>query len=287
MSDDGEHGLTLIAFIGSVFSPYYAWARRHAGGAGADPLNHCAVNVALYGRRGGRWCMTERGRGAVRRDANMLRIGPSALHWTGSGLQIDLDEVSVPWPGRVRGTVTLEATQCFDAPVTLAQGHRWCPIAPMARVDVQLGELRWQGPGYLDANHGDSPLEDAFIRWDWSRAHLPGGDSAVLYDLERRHEGPLSIGLRLGADGWVEPVESPPTVALPVTGWRVPRGARGDPDTPVQVVKTLTDAPFYARSLLRAQWWGQPVEAMHESLSLTRFDSRWVQAMLPFRMPRR
>ena len=28
LSDDGKQGLTIIAFIGSVFSPYYAWARR-------------------------------------------------------------------------------------------------------------------------------------------------------------------------------------------------------------------------------------------------------------------
>jgi carotenoid 1,2-hydratase len=28
LSDDGRHGLTIIALIGSVFSPYYAWARR-------------------------------------------------------------------------------------------------------------------------------------------------------------------------------------------------------------------------------------------------------------------
>ena len=35
LSDDGRHGLTIIAFIGSVFSPYYAWAAaRHA-----DPLD--------------------------------------------------------------------------------------------------------------------------------------------------------------------------------------------------------------------------------------------------------
>jgi hypothetical protein len=26
LSDDGVHGLTMIAFIGSVFSPYYAWS---------------------------------------------------------------------------------------------------------------------------------------------------------------------------------------------------------------------------------------------------------------------
>ena len=33
LSDDGRHGITIIAFIGSVFSPYYAWAppaRRRA-----------------------------------------------------------------------------------------------------------------------------------------------------------------------------------------------------------------------------------------------------------------
>ena len=52
LSDDGQHGLTLIAFIGSVFSPYYAWARRRGP---ADPQNHCALNVALYGPGGNRW----------------------------------------------------------------------------------------------------------------------------------------------------------------------------------------------------------------------------------------
>ena len=45
VSDDRRHGLTVIAFVGSVFSPYYAWTGRR------DPLNHCAVNVALYGPR--------------------------------------------------------------------------------------------------------------------------------------------------------------------------------------------------------------------------------------------
>jgi carotenoid 1,2-hydratase len=57
LSDDGRHGITLIAFIGSVFSPYYAWARRRGGG---DPEHHCALNVALYGAGGKRWALTER-----------------------------------------------------------------------------------------------------------------------------------------------------------------------------------------------------------------------------------
>ena len=55
LSDDGRHGLTLIAFVGSVFSPYYARARRQAP---TDPENHCAVNIAVYGP-GGRWAMKE------------------------------------------------------------------------------------------------------------------------------------------------------------------------------------------------------------------------------------
>ena len=45
MSDDGQHGITLIAFVGSVFSPYYAWAR---GRGRANPDDHCALNVAIY-----------------------------------------------------------------------------------------------------------------------------------------------------------------------------------------------------------------------------------------------
>ena len=57
LSDDEAHALTLIAFVGSVFSPYYAWARQRGA---ADPVNHCALNVGLYGRRAARWSMTER-----------------------------------------------------------------------------------------------------------------------------------------------------------------------------------------------------------------------------------
>ncbi|NDA16904.1 MAG: carotenoid 1,2-hydratase, partial [Burkholderiaceae bacterium] len=39
LSDDGQHGLVMIAFVGSVFSPYYALARRRH--AHVNPENHC------------------------------------------------------------------------------------------------------------------------------------------------------------------------------------------------------------------------------------------------------
>ena len=75
MSDDERHALTLIAFVGSVFSPYYARARRRGP---ADPEHHVALNVALYGATR-RWTMTERGRASLQRTATSLRIGPSAM----------------------------------------------------------------------------------------------------------------------------------------------------------------------------------------------------------------
>ena len=52
------------------------------------------------------------------------------------------------------------------------------------------------------------------------------------------------------------------------------------------VLKTLEDAPFYARSVISARLLDEPVTLMHESLSLDRFRKPIVQAMLPFRMPR-
>ena len=168
LSDDGAHGLTIIAFVGSVFSPYYAWSGRR------DPLDHCAVNVAFYGPRGGAWAMTERGRGALERSANRIAIGRSALTWSAGALTIDVDEISAPIPRRLRGRIVLEASAVNETPFMLeSQGaHVWRPIAPVARVRVEraAGALAWTGSGYFDSNFGDEPLESAFSRWTWSRS---------------------------------------------------------------------------------------------------------------------
>ena len=231
--------------------------------------------------------MTERGREQVQRDAHTLQIGPSALRWDGDSLHMAIDEITTPWPSRLRGHVTLRAPCRFDQTYELAPGHRWCPIAPAARVDVELADQRWSGMGYLDSNHGDEPLERGFRRWDWSRARLADGRSVVFYDAQRIDDSALRLGLRFSGEGHVERIDGPPEMTLSDTGWRIERNARTDPGTRAQVRQTLTDAPFYARSIVEAQWLGERVTAMHESLSLARFDSRWVQALLPFRMPRR
>jgi carotenoid 1,2-hydratase len=277
----------VIAFIGSVFSPYYAWARRHGRG---DPLNHCTVNVVLTGAGGARWCMTERGRGKAHRDAASLAIGPSSLDWDGTALTIRVDETTMPVPSRVRGTIRVHPPALTPRAFALddAGQHRWWPISPRCRVEVALDQpgTRWSGTGYFDTNAGDEALEDAFSQWDWCRADF-GGDSAVLYNVDRRVGSPLALALMIGQDGTVDPFEPLPRVTLPASRWwRIPRPTRADPGQPVSVTETLVDAPFYARSVLATHIGSRPATAIHESLSLDRFRAGWVQAMLPFRMPR-
>jgi carotenoid 1,2-hydratase len=91
--------------------------------------------------------------------------------------------------------------------------------------------------------------------------------------------------LRFDNAGGVIPFIPPAIAALPSTKWRMARSTRAETATTIR--QTLEDTPFYARSVLSTQLLGTPVTAMHESLSLRRFSSSIVQAMLPFRMPRR
>lgn len=289
MSDDGRAGLAIIAFVGSVFSPYYAWARARS--AAADPANHCAVNVALYGPRGDRWAMTERGRAATRRAAQRLQIGPSAIVQQGDALVIHIDEITAPWPSRLRGVVRVACEPSEERSFALdaEARHRWHPIAPRARVEVEFEApaLRWAGSGYFDSNSGERPLEDDFVRWDWSRARLSGHRSVVLYDVIRRDGTALDLSLDFEPARGPREFVAPPPVALPASRWGIARGTRSDAGTTPRILRVLEDSPFYARSLVEAQLLGQPVVAMHESLSLDRFRAGWVQALLPFRMPRR
>jgi carotenoid 1,2-hydratase len=295
LSDDGHHGLTVIAFIGSVFSPYYAWARGRSAGGFAEALNHCVFNVALYGTgrsgHGKRWAMTERGARHVERSASHLRIGPSAVEWDGDTLTLHIDEVTAPWPARIRGTLRLHPAALMGQVHALdgAGAHRWQPIAPCARVEVDLAQpaWRWSGPGYFDSNHGERALERDFVRWDWSRATLADGRTLALYDVTRRQGAPLSLALAFDTDGSVQAFEAPPRASLPPGGWRVDRATRSDAGSVAKVEQTLEDAPFYARSVVSASLLGQPVKAVHESLSLERFSAPWVRMLLPFRMPRR
>jgi carotenoid 1,2-hydratase len=108
----------------------------------------------------------------------------------------------------------------------------------------------------------------------------------VLYNVVRRDGSAQSLALRVRPDGAVEEVEPPPPARLPRTRWRVERPTRADAGHAPRLVRTLQDAPFYARSVVATHLLGEPAVAVHESLDLDRFRTPWVQAMLPFRIPR-
>jgi carotenoid 1,2-hydratase len=235
--------------------------------------------------------MTERGARRVERSETALRIGPSALRWDGTTLTLDIEEVGAPLPRRIVGRIRVHADAWLadSIPLDAAARHMWRPIAPCARVEVAMTHpaSRWQGSGYLDMNHGTSGLEHDFARWHWSRARTGAGSATVLYDVTRRDGSAVSLALRFRPDGSAAgPIEPPPLRALPRSAWRVARSTRAD-DGAAAVRATLEDGPFYARSLLDVAIGGERVAAVHESLDLDRFASPWVQAMLPFRMPRR
>ena len=146
LSDCGRHGLTLIAFVGSVFSPYYAWARRRGD---ADPADHVALNVCLYGGGTRRWTMTERGRAAQQRSAHDYRLGPSRLHWDGRSLthgdrRRSACRSRAACAGGVK--VTPSALCRYVTALDAAGRHRWGPIGPVSRVEVEFERpaMRWQ-----------------------------------------------------------------------------------------------------------------------------------------------
>lgn len=252
-------------------------------------MNHCALNVALYGEGARRWSMTERSARHCSRDRVHFCIGPSQLHWDGQALHIDICEVGMPIPHPIRGRVTVHPQQLlsFSIPLEVSGRHRWGPIAPQARIEVELEHprLRWKGHAYLDSNEGDEPIDRGFRHWDWSRGDLKDGSTVVIYDIEPDDPSGHVLALRFMADGQVRHFEAPAQKRLPRTGWRIERRMRSD--GPVKVIDQLEDTPFYQRCVLSSDLLGETVTCFHETLDVPRLINPLVQGMLPWRMPRR
>jgi carotenoid 1,2-hydratase len=304
VSEDGAHALTMIAFVGSVFSPNYARARRamSSGGRSADPERFCAINVALYRKHDRRcWALTEHG--DVERSRELLTIGQTSLRWhedqRGAHLLVEVDERETRFGGRrgppIRGRIRLYPSASFGPRIELDRArssarHRWYPVAPHAEVVVEFDApaLRFAGSGYHDVNEGDEGLELGFASWNWSRAKLDRGRTAILYDVVTREAA------RTDPRGWlfvperreiteIDASTLGPEVALPRTRWRVDRGIRSEVGHPPRLISTLEDTPFYSRNLVRVRIADSETTAVHESLSLERFGSRAVQFLLRFK----
>ena len=283
VSDDGLHGLTIIAFVGSVFSPYYAWARNRSA---ADPNQHCALNVALYGAAGKRWAMTERSARWVQRSQNEFVVGPSRVIREQNALSIAICERTFPLPGKIVGSVQLNLDSVSPTAFELdCDGrHFWRPLAPMTRIQVRLNspDLHWQGHAYHDCNYGAEPLEKTFTGWDWSRLHTPEGP-VICYEPRYRDGSSRALCLRSG-DGTVSQIDPAPVCPLPRSKWGISRATRA---LRAEITRSFEDTPFYARAELRADYGSGQGTGVHETLDLRRFCNPVVRLMLPFRMPRR
>jgi carotenoid 1,2-hydratase len=284
VSDCGSRAVSVIGFIGSVFSPWYAWSGR------GDPANNCCINVATYGP-GGRFTMTDRGRGALRRGTDKFTVGPSSMHWNGRELIIDIDEISSP-PiiSRVRGqiTVTPSSITNVELPLTKDGAHVWRPFAPTSRINVNLEAKGWQfdGHGYFDANFGTRPLETDFSYWTWGRFPTAQG-STCFYDATRRDGTALDAAIAFQPDGAASHIDAPNSKPFKRTLWALRRETRADVGTTAKQIKPMLDAPFYSRSVVETKINGEVVQGVHEALDLNRYASKLLKPMLAVRVPRR
>ncbi len=276
--------MSVIGFIGSVFSPWYAWSGRK------DPANHVCINVATYGP-GGRFTMTDRGRDALRTSPDTFEVGPSKMQWDGTRLTIDIDEVSAP-PiiSRVRGRITLtpRAITSVELPLTPDGVHVWRPFAPCSDIIVELEAPGWQwnGHGYFDANFGTRALETDFRFWTWGRYPTTAG-ATCFYDATRRDGTSLESAVAFDAEGQARMVDAPPRTPFKRSLWQVRRETRADPGTVPKQVMSMLDAPFYSRSAVTTRLNGEAVTGVHEALDLDRFANPLLKPMLAMRVPRR
>jgi carotenoid 1,2-hydratase len=286
LSDDGRHALVVIAFIGSVFSP--AYYRAQARGL-ADPYRHCALNVALYSPGASRWAFTHYGRHKVRCTPHELDLASNHMHWSSHELSCELDERCAPWPHRVQGSVRLDTRLQSGLRLALsADGrHTWQALVPRGRVSVAFEhpKLQWEGIGYFDSNCGIEPLHRGFRTWTWLRAHHRDS-TFVVYDAQPVRGPPIVHALRFGHEEVHRLSQPLQHIDQRKSIWRMRRDIAADVGGAATVLRTLESAPFYERSLVRTSLAGMPVTAMHESLSLERFQSAWVRALLPFRIRR-
>jgi carotenoid 1,2-hydratase len=273
----GEYSAVVIFMVGSLFSPRYSVAARRGG----LPLEHCAVNFALY-RQGARlcWVLSEYPRVELE-AASRLRIGGSTLSYEDGAVRMQVEERTAPWGRPVRARLVLEPMTALGDEVQLAPGlpHWWRPMAPRARARLEVATegVAVEGWGYHDTNHGAEQLGARLSGWHWSRTHgaretvvdyvLPDGVAPV-----KVTAGPEGVLCERGPRG-----EAAPTV---LTGWglRVPRHLRAG-NTVVGAPRLLESSPFYAR--VEAREGG--MDTLGEVADFRRFHSPLIRWMAHFR----
>ena len=282
LSDDGTKAVSVIAFIGSVFSPWYSWSGRK------NPHDFCSINIVTYGK-GGRWTMTERRERHVKLTENSFRVGPSKLEWDGKKLVLEFSEITIPHFDKIEGCITVTPESVNDLEVLLKPDgtHIWRPFSPISRIEIKTNKKgwSWQGNAYLDGNFGTRALEQDFNYWTWSR--LPFKDKCLtFYDADLVDGSNTNIALRFNKNGSVEEVEAPPLQPISKTKWLIKRVARSDREFSPYQSRALLDAPFYSRSELVTQIDKEQTTGVHETLDMKRFTNPLIKPLLCAKIPR-
>jgi carotenoid 1,2-hydratase len=309
LSDDGTRALSVIFFVGSVFSPDYAARLRRGEPARAE--EHVAVNVALYDREKRlAWVMSEYGPDALGAgdDGGPRIAGSGVERLPGGGLRLTLRERTAPFlvalagvGARLQGTIELEPHAPPLQPIELAGGgerHRWQARMPRARARVRFTRPDWSfdGVGYHDFNQGDGRLERAFSSWSWARFH-DADRTTILYALHERDRPAraLIVDARDNQAATARPAlllpEGEPRRApwgLPLPRWFA---LESDGVTWRCGAGRLYEAsPFYARYAatlgVRGRGEAREVSGVGEYLDLDRFASRGIQFLLRFKTRR-
>ncbi|HEX8433700.1 carotenoid 1,2-hydratase [Archangium sp.] len=276
----GAYSAVFIFMVGSLFSPRYSARARH----GASPLEHCAVNFALYhhGVRQ-RWVLSEYPAALVRGEGRVLRIGCSLLEYALDGtVCMEVDERCAPFGGQLRARLVLEPQVPAAEEVQLVPGlpHYWRALAPRARARLEVASegVEAEGLGYHDSNHGEELLGARLPGWHWARVHGPE-ETVVDYHLP---DGVAPLRVTAGVLGTKS--ERRPLLAearpTSLTGWglRVPARLYAG-TTAVGAPRLLESSPFYARVEARRG----PLDVLGEVADFRRFHSPLIRWMAHFR----
>lgn len=293
MSDDGRYALVVIALLGNPFSPDYARARDRGP---ADALAYSSMNVAVYdlgavGRLTSAFALEDGPVTEGQRTATGVTIGRSSMEWKDDRLIVHLDERTTPigHPLRrsIRGTVLIHPENRTDLELAIDDRgeHRWWPVAPLARIEVELASprIRFRGHGYHDANAGDVAIDTAFEQWSWCRGRSENR-ALLTYDAMSRRGTARTHAFVVRPDGSTEPLAETRSVELARTGWGVRRSTRADAGSTPKLRHSLENGPFYTRSLIDTKLGGERVLAMNETLAARRLRQAWVRFCTGYRM---
>lgn len=275
---DAVSGDTTAVFIFMLGSPFSA---RYAARAlrGARPLQHSAVNFALY--RGGvrrQWVLSEYRHAEA--DATELRIGESRLRYAADGtLEFTVCARTAPFGGLTKASLSLrpESPGLPAIPLVPGLSHTWAPVHLRAYATLRLpllGEVL-EGVGYHDTNAGASPLGTDLARWTWARTHGPEGTRVQFW---------LPNGEQLVVEGTAASAtlvrQSAAAVASTRTGWGlcVPRALEVG-TARLGAPRLLESSPFYARLEAKAPG----AHTLAEVADFRRFRSPLIRWMAHFR----